>query len=119
LGTAFGPTGDAALPGLIKSAFGQENVSASVLQMAMVAGTVADGGVEMTPLLMEQIRDSQGDLVEAYIPKPWMQPMSVQTAATLTTFMVAVSRPNAPSPGAVLRHMEAWSLKRRHSRSSY
>ena len=41
----------------------------------------------MTPHLMEQIRDSQGDLVKAYQPKPWLQPISPQTAATLTTFM--------------------------------
>jgi peptidoglycan glycosyltransferase len=58
--------------------------------MAMVAGAVANGGVEMTPHLMEQIRDSQGDLVEAYKPKPWLRPISPQTAATLTTFMKGV-----------------------------
>ena len=50
----------------MKSAIGQENVTASALQMAMVAGTVANGGVEMTPHVMEQIRDSQGNLVETY-----------------------------------------------------
>jgi penicillin-binding protein A len=78
------------VPGLMKSAIGQESVTASALQMALVAGTVANGGVEMTPHLMEQIRDSQGDLVETYKPKPWMQPISPQTAATLTTFMQGV-----------------------------
>jgi len=44
----------------------------------------------MTPHLMEQIRDSQGDLVTAYNPKPWMQPISAQAAATLTTYMQGV-----------------------------
>jgi penicillin-binding protein A len=76
--------------GLMKSAIGQENVTASALQMAMVAGTVANGGVEMTPHLMAQIRDTQGSLVTTYTPKPWMQPISAQTAATLTTFMRGV-----------------------------
>jgi peptidoglycan glycosyltransferase len=76
--------------GLMKSAIGQEDVTASALQMAMVAGTVANGGVEMTPHLMAQIRDTQGSLVTTYTPKPWMQPISAQTAATLTTFMQGV-----------------------------
>ena len=60
--------------------------------MAMVAGTVANGGVEMTPHVMSQIRDSQGNLVKAYQPKPWLQPISAQTAATLTTFMQGVAK---------------------------
>jgi peptidoglycan glycosyltransferase len=87
---SFGPTGDAGLPGLMKSAIGQENVTASALQMALVAGTVANGGVEMVPHLMEQIRDSQGNLVQTYQPKVWNRPISPQTAATLTTFMQGV-----------------------------
>jgi penicillin-binding protein A len=78
------------IAGLMKSAIGQEDVTASALQMAMVAGTVANGGVEMTPHLMAQIRDSQGSLVTTYTPKPWMQPISAQTATTLTTFMQGV-----------------------------
>jgi penicillin-binding protein A len=44
----------------------------------------------MTPHLMAQIRDTQGSVVTTYTPKPWMQPISAQTAATLTTFMQGV-----------------------------
>lgn len=80
------------VPGLMKSAIGQETVYASALQMAMVAGTVADGGTEMTPHVMEQIRGSQGNLVESYQPKVWSHPISAQTAATLTTFMQGVAK---------------------------
>jgi peptidoglycan glycosyltransferase len=75
----------------MKSAIGQQNVLATPLQMAMVAGTVANGGVEMTPHLMAQIRDSQGNLVTTYTPKPWQRSISAQTAATLTTFMQGVA----------------------------
>jgi peptidoglycan glycosyltransferase len=81
---------DADQPGLMKSAIGQENVSASALQMALVAGTVADGGTEMTPHLMAYIDNSQGQRVTTYKPKTWAQPISPQTAATLTTFMQGV-----------------------------
>jgi peptidoglycan glycosyltransferase len=79
------------VPGLMKSAIGQDNVAASALQMAMVAGTVANGGVEMTPHVMAQIRGSQGNLVNSYTPKPWMRATTSQTAATLTTFMQGVA----------------------------
>ena len=86
----FALSGKSGIPGLMKSAIGQQNVAASALQMAMVAGTVANGGVEMTPHVMAQIRDSQGNLVTSYTPKPWMRATSSQTAATLTTFMQGV-----------------------------
>jgi len=96
----FAPTGQAGIPGLMKSAIGQENVAATTLQMAMVAGTVADGGLEMTPHVMAQIRDSQGNLVESYTPKPWQRPISQQTATTLTTFMQGVvSNPAGTAAG--------------------
>jgi peptidoglycan glycosyltransferase len=85
------PGGNDGTPGLMKSAIGQQTVFASPLQMAMVAGTVANGGVEMTPHVMAQIHDSQGNLVESYTPKPWTRAISSQTAATLTTFMQGVA----------------------------
>jgi len=90
----FGTTADFAddIPGLMKSAIGQENVTASALQMAMVAGAVANGGVEMTPHVMSQIRDSQGNLVKVYQPTQWLQPISAETANTLTTFMQGVAK---------------------------
>lgn len=89
----FGTTADFAqnIPGLMKSAIGQQDVTATALQMAMVAGTVANGGVEMTPHVMSEIRSSQGNLVRTYQPTPWMRPISPQTAATLTTFMQGVA----------------------------
>jgi peptidoglycan glycosyltransferase len=79
------------VPGLMKSAIGQQTVFASPLQMAMVAGTVANGGVEMTPHVMAQIRDSQGNLVNSYTPKPWMRATTSQSADSLTTFMHEVA----------------------------
>jgi penicillin-binding protein A len=90
----FGTTADFAddIPGLMKSAIGQQNVTASALQMALVAGAVANGGVEMTPHVMSQIRDSQGNLVRNYQPTPWLQPISPETANTLTTFMQGVAK---------------------------
>ncbi|MGH9152733.1 MAG: peptidoglycan D,D-transpeptidase FtsI family protein [Acidimicrobiales bacterium] len=77
-------------PGLAKSAIGQEDVAATPLQMALVAAAVANGGVVMKPHVMAEIRDDQGELVRAYQPEPWMQPMSPGSAAALRDMMVAV-----------------------------
>ena len=105
----FGTTADFAddIPGLMKSAIGQENVTASALQMALVAGAVANGGVEMTPHVMSQIRDSQGNLVRTYQPTPWLQPISAETANTLTTFMQGVVK-SGTAAGVVPGQRGTW-----------
>ena len=72
------------------SAIGQDCTKASPLQMAMVAASVADGGVIMTPHVMSQIRDSQGNLVKTYTPSPWLTPMSPATAKAINHLMVEV-----------------------------
>ena len=58
-------------PGLMKSAIGQENVTATTLQMALVAAGIADNGVIMTPHLLDKIIDAEGNLVETYHPHAW------------------------------------------------
>ncbi len=85
------PASPTDIPGLMKSAIGQENVTASALQMAMVAGSGGqrrrgddpppDGPDPATP---------RATWWGAYQPKPWMQPISAETANTLTTFMQGV-----------------------------
>ncbi len=76
------------------SAFGQgTNVSTDVatpLQMALVAEGIADKGVVMTPHVMAQIRDSQGNLVSTYVPKPWLIATNPLTAAAVTVLMQGV-----------------------------
>jgi peptidoglycan glycosyltransferase len=39
---------------------------------------------------MSQIRDSQGNLVQSYTPKPWLTAATPSTAAAVTTLMQAV-----------------------------
>ncbi|MCU0306301.1 MAG: penicillin-binding protein 2 [Thermoleophilia bacterium] len=50
-------------------AIGQENLQATPLQMAMVAGAVANDGVMMRPYLMRRITDRAGDLVRQQRPE--------------------------------------------------
>lgn len=77
-------------PGVAYSSIGQQNVRASALQMAMVAGAIANGGIMMTPHVMEQIRDANGHVVKKYKPRPWLRATSAATAAQITSMMVNV-----------------------------
>ncbi|HEX4220347.1 MAG TPA: penicillin-binding transpeptidase domain-containing protein, partial [Acidimicrobiales bacterium] len=77
-------------PAQAYSAFGQQNVTASALQMALVAAGIANGGVIETPHVMAQIRDSQGNLVTSYTPKPWLKATSTSTAQQVTSLMQGV-----------------------------
>jgi peptidoglycan glycosyltransferase len=77
-------------PLLAFSAIGQDNVSATPLQMALVAAGIANHGVIMAPHVMKEIRDSDGNLVASWTPKAWVVATSPSTADQLKAFMVSV-----------------------------
>jgi peptidoglycan glycosyltransferase len=86
------------------AAFGQGTAVATdvatPLQMALVAEGIANNGVIMTPHVMSQIRDSQGNLVTTYTPKPWLSATSPLTAAAVTSLMQGVvNQPGATAQG--------------------
>jgi peptidoglycan glycosyltransferase len=76
---------------LAYSAIGQEDVTASALQMALVASGIADQGVIMTPHVLDAIRDSQGNLVKSYQPTPWLTATSNATASAIGLLMHQVT----------------------------
>jgi peptidoglycan glycosyltransferase len=78
------------LPGLAKSAIGQQSVQATPLEMALVAAAVANGGIIMKPHILAQVTDSQGQVTRKYQPSQWMTAMSAQTATQMTQLMLSV-----------------------------
>ncbi len=78
------------LPTLAYSAIGQYDVAATPLEMAMVAGAIANHGVMMTPHLMGEITNAQASVVLKYSNHPWLVATSPQTAAAVTTLMEGV-----------------------------
>ena len=56
-------------PALAQSAIGQHDVTATPLQMALVAAAIANGGVIMKPHVMAEIRDDEGEVVRRYEPE--------------------------------------------------
>jgi cell division protein FtsI/penicillin-binding protein 2 len=70
---------------LATNAFGQ-GVSATPLQMAVAISAVANGGIMMTPHVVRQIILPDGR-VHTVVPVPLGQPISAQTAQTLTDML--------------------------------
>ena len=91
------------LPTLAYSAIGQEDVQATPLEMALVAGGIANGGVIMTPHVLSQVTNSQNQTVETYNPTPWVTATSPQTAGQVTSLMVSVvNSPQGTGTGAAI-----------------
>jgi peptidoglycan glycosyltransferase len=78
------------LPALAISAIGQDNVTANPLQMVLVASAIANGGVEMRPRLVSEVRDPSGRVVKTLDPQVYGTPLSSANAAALTQMMVGV-----------------------------
>ena len=77
-------------PGLAQAAIGQGNVSATPLQMALVAAAVANGGTIMTPHVMSEIRDRGGEVMDRFGDRPWREATTASTATTMRAAMIGV-----------------------------
>ncbi|MBA2608961.1 MAG: penicillin-binding protein 2, partial [Actinobacteria bacterium] len=78
-------------PGLAFSAIGQQNVTATPLQMALVAAAIANNGVIMSPHVLKEISDEKRNIVKSYDPKEWRKATSPETAAAVKAMMVDVA----------------------------
>jgi peptidoglycan glycosyltransferase len=77
-------------PVLAQSSIGQNEVSATPLQMALVAAAVANGGKIMVPHVMREVRDGQQDVVDRFEPEVWTTAMTPDTAELLRQAMISV-----------------------------
>lgn len=84
----FPETTDAAQ--LAMSAIGQYDVQVTPMQMAMIAQTVANGGTEMKPYLIDQVVDSDLQVQSTTSPEELGTPISSDIASQLTQMMEAV-----------------------------
>lgn len=84
------PTGRLGPPGLALSAFGQQTVTATDLEDAMVAEGIANKGDVMTPHVMSQIHDETGKLIESYKPSVYKHAATATAAADVSRLMQRV-----------------------------
>lgn len=72
------------------SSIGQARVVATPLEMALVAEAVSSGGELTKPYLVQEIRDSNGKILQETSPTPLGTAIGEGTAETLTEMMVEV-----------------------------
>ncbi|MDU0969239.1 MAG: penicillin-binding protein 2 [Actinomycetaceae bacterium] len=77
-------------PQLAYSAIGQYNDQATPMQMAMVAATIANGGVEMKPYLVAHELDAKLNPTSTTSPTRMGEPISQSVANQLKDMMTAV-----------------------------
>jgi penicillin-binding protein A len=90
-------TGTLDRPTLIAdTSYGQGELLASPLQMALVAASIGMGGVMPTPHYATEVRDAEGHAIRVIAPGPSGQVIALETARALTTMLVgAVEGPGA------------------------
>jgi peptidoglycan glycosyltransferase len=72
------------------AACGQERVLATPLQMALVAGGVANGGRVMKPYYLQEVVSATGDVVSKTQPEQWLVATKPVTAGQLNAMMQEV-----------------------------
>ena len=75
---------------LAYDSIGQHDVTATALQNALLAAGIANNGIVMTPHLLREVRDKEGNLVRRFTPLKWLTATTPQTAAQLSTLMQQV-----------------------------
>ena len=83
------------------SAFGQYNDRVTPMQMALVAATIANGGVAMKPTLIENVISSNLSVLQQNQPSVLAQPISQTTAKRLREMMVAAVSSGVSSNGQI------------------
>ena len=88
--STVGPISDGAALGM--SSIGQRDVAVTPLQNAMVAATIANDGVAMTPYLVDTLKGPDLSNIATTAPTEQRRAVSPQVAATLTDLMVGAEQ---------------------------
>ena len=86
------------LPLLAIGGFGQGSTTMVPMQMAMVASTIANGGVMMKPHVVDATLDHSGGVLSRTTPSVWKTPIEPGTAQTLTSLMIEVVNQGTARP---------------------
>lgn len=86
---------------LAMAGIGQASVQTTPMQMAMVAAAIANDGVLMEPYMIQTVRDADLTVVDRTTPSVFSEPISSQTAATLTEMMTSVVESGTGTPAQI------------------
>lgn len=89
------------LAALGQASIGQRDVRVTPMQNAMIAATVANGGVRMQPYLVDKLQAADLRTLQTTQPTTINEPISSDEAATLTSMMIESERSTAGAGGPV------------------
>lgn len=89
------------LAALGQASIGQRDVRVTPMEMAMVASTVANGGVRMQPYLVDKLQAADLRTLQTTQPTTINEPISSDQAATLTSMMIESERSTQGAGGPV------------------
>ncbi len=89
------------LAALGQSSIGQRDVRVTPLENAMVAATVANGGVRMQPYLVDKLQSADLRTLHTTQPSTINSPIDADQAETLTQLMIQSERHTSGAGGAV------------------
>ena len=81
---------DSGIPLIMQTSIGQGNTLVSPAHMALIVCAVANGGTIMKPQLIDEIQNSQGDVVRTVKPAEWKTIMTQDEAQALSALMQGV-----------------------------
>jgi peptidoglycan glycosyltransferase len=84
-----------------QASFGQGEVLATPLQMALAAAAVANGGKIMKPYVVSQVLDYHQNVLQETKPQVWLQPITGQTAALMRDLMIQVVQNGTGTSAAI------------------
>jgi peptidoglycan glycosyltransferase len=91
--------------------FGQGEVQVTPLHMALIAGSVGNGGRMMQPFVVQETRTNSGAAIKTTSPQTWKTTMAPTTAATLTELMKGVATNGTASCCIALRNGVSVAVK--------
>jgi peptidoglycan glycosyltransferase len=91
--------------------FGQGEVQVTPLHLALIAGSVGNGGRMMQPFVVQETRTNSGAAIKTTSPQTWKTTMAPTTAATLTELMKGVATNGTASCCIALRNGVSVAVK--------
>lgn len=88
--SSFVLDGTSGLAERVQTAIGQGKTMISPMHNAMIVSSIANGGILMSPYLVERVESADGKVVKQFMPESAGRLLSVAESETLTNFMVAV-----------------------------
>ena len=82
------------------------SIAATPIQMHQAMATIASGGLLLRPSLIREIRDSSGEIVYRFAPKPPTRVVTERTARIMADLLMGVASTHGTAPEAAIENYQ-------------